>query len=78
MSSSLTCARILRSRWEEEKPFWFTKKWKARIPKQMLKRVESASKRRDDTDEDEEIIFCAAIGEAPPWNPPPPWPRAVE
>ena len=26
-------------RWEEEQPFWFTKKWKARIPQGMLEGI---------------------------------------
>ena len=37
---SLTNAQILyaarRARWEDEKPWWFTKAWKARVPKKLL------------------------------------------
>ena len=38
--------RNLRLRWEHEKPFWFTKRWRARIPKKMLEGVAQTATKR--------------------------------
>ena len=58
-------------RWEQEKPEWFTKQWKARIPKDYLEDVGSATNLRGDSwieRGDDETEFREAMGNAPPWS----------
>ena len=56
-------------RWEGEKPWWFTKRWKARIPKEMLKGIDRAGARNSSAKEQsEEAKFRKAIGDATPWS----------
>ena len=63
-----TCPRLTlrRSRWEAEKPFWFTDKWKARVPPEFLKGIEAV--RTGSTHESAEETFRNSICDTPPWS----------
>ena len=55
--------RVLRSRWEQEKPWWFDDAWQARIPPNFLVGIDHAHAPASQQEE----AFRAAVHNTEPW-----------